>query len=118
MNSYKKYRNQVNTLNKPLKKRYFSDKVSHSKGNTKESWQTINQLLNKRSQSTNIVSLKDSYQTTFDKESIWNKINELIYSIGKKLAADIDDTANSFLSKDISVNDGGRTFDFWKVKSK
>ena len=54
MNSYKQYRNQANALNKKLKKQYFSDKINNNKGNMKDSWQTINQLLNKRSQSTNI----------------------------------------------------------------
>ena len=50
-----------------------------------ESWQTINQLLNKRYQSTNIVSLKDSNQTIFDKESISNKMNESFVPLAKSL---------------------------------
>ena len=60
------YRNRVNALNKALKKQYFSDKINNNKGNMKDSWQTINQLLKKRPQSTNIVSLKESNQAIFD----------------------------------------------------
>ena len=81
----------------------------------KDSWQTINQLLNKRSQSTNIVSLKESNQIIFDKQSIPNKINEYFRSIGEKLAADIAHTSNPLLSKELSFNGEGRVFDFWEI---
>ena len=73
ISSYKQCRNQVNTLNVTLKRQYFSDKILQQKGNMKESWQTINQLLNKRSKSTNIYSLSDSSQTLFDKQRISDK---------------------------------------------
>ena len=74
----------------------------------KDSWQTINQLLKRRSQSTNIVSMKESNQAIFDKQSISNKINEYFYSIGEKLAADIVHTSNPLLSREISINGSGR----------
>ena len=115
MNSYKQYRNQANALNKKLKKQYFSDKINKNKGNMKDSWQTINQLLNKRSQSTNIVSLKESNQTIFDKQRISNKMNEYFCSIGERLAADIVHTSNPLLSKEICINDDGRIFDFREI---
>ena len=93
-------------------------KINSSKGNMKDSWQTLNQLLNKRSQSTNIVSLKESNQTIFDKQSISNKMNEYFCSIGEKLAADIAHTSNSLLSNEISVNGGGRIFDFREINER
>ena len=83
MSSYQQYRNRANALNKTLKERYFSDKINNNKGNMKDSWQTINQLLNKRSQSTNIVSLKESNQTIFDKQSISNEMNESFVPLEK-----------------------------------
>ena len=83
INSYKEYRIRVNALNKALKKQYFSDKINNNKGNMKDSWQTINQLQKKRSQSTNIVSLKQSNQAIFDKERISNKINEYFAPLEK-----------------------------------
>ena len=115
MNSYKQYRNQANALNKKLTKQYFSDKINKNKGNMKDSWQTINQLLNKRSQSTNIVSLKESNQTIFDKQRISNKMNEHFCSIGERLAADIVHTSNPLLSKEICINGDGRIFDFREI---
>ena len=114
MNSYKQYRNRANTLNKRLQKQYFSDKINSSKGNMKDSWQTISQLLNKRSQSTKIVSLKESNQTNLDKQRMWNKMNEYLCSIVEKLATDIVHTSNPFLSKEICINGDGRIFDFRK----
>ena len=115
MNSYKQYRNRANALNKKLKKQYFSDKINGNKGNMKDSWQTIYQLLNKRSQSTNIVSLKESNQTIFDKQRISNEMNEYFCSIGEKLAADIVHTSNPLLSKEICINGNGRIFDFREI---
>jgi len=84
----------------------------------KDSWQTINQLLKKRSQSTNIVSLKESNQVIFNKESISNKMNEYFCSIGEKLAADIVHTPNPLLSREISINGGRRIFDFREINER
>ena len=82
MNSYKQYGNRVNALNKALKTQYFSDKTNNNKGNMKDSRETISQLLKKRSQSKNIVCLKESNQVIFDKQSMSNKMNEYFCSIG------------------------------------
>ena len=84
----------------------------------KDSWKTINQLLKKQSQSTNIVSLKKSNQATFEKQSISNKMNEYFCSIGEKLAADIVHTSNPLLSRDICINGDGRFFDFGEINER
>ena len=81
----------------------------------KDPWQTINQLLNKRSQSTNIVSLKESNQAIFDKQRISNKMNEYFCSIRERLAADIVHTSNPLLSTEICINGDGRIFDFREI---
>ena len=81
----------------------------------KDSWQTISQLLDLSSQSTNIVSLKESNQVIFDNQSISNRMNEYFCSIGEKLAADIVHTSNPLLSKEISINSNGKIFDFREI---
>ena len=58
MDAYKQARNRVNSLNIQLKRRYSSAKISECKGNMKESWKTIKELLNKRSKSSNIDHLR------------------------------------------------------------
>lgn len=118
MSSYRQCRNQVNTLNVALKRQYFSDKILQQKGNMKESWQTINQLLNKKSKSTNIDSLKDSNQTVFDKQRISDNMNEFFCSVGKKLAADIDVTSNPLLSGEYNINDGEKTFNMRAINEE
>ena len=47
--------------NKTLKRQYFSEKVGKGgcEGDMKETWKTINQLVNKRSKTTNVSSLQE-----------------------------------------------------------
>ena len=75
-------------------------------------------MLKKRSQSTNIVSLKESNQVIFDKQSISNAMNEYFCSIGEKLAADIVHTLNPLLSREIGINGGRRIFDFREINER
>ena len=60
MDSYRQIRNKVDALNVQLKKQYYNNRIAACKGNMKESWKTINELLNKRSKSSNIDCLKES----------------------------------------------------------
>ena len=75
MDSYRQTRNKVNTLNKQLKRQYYTNKISACKGNMKESWKTINELLNKRSKSSNIDCLKENGSETVHKKGISNAMN-------------------------------------------
>ena len=75
MDSYRQLRNRVNTLNIQLKKQYFSNKISACKGNVKDSWKAINELLNKRSKSCNIDFLKDSDKEVRQRSDISNLMN-------------------------------------------
>ena len=65
--SYRHVRNKVNALN-TQQKEYYNNKISACKGNMKESWKTINELLNKRSKSSNIDSLKESGSETVQRK--------------------------------------------------
>ena len=75
MDSYRQARNRANMLNKQLKKKYFTDKISFNKGNLKDSWKIINDLLNKRSKSCNIDCLKYSDKVIGRSEDIANVMN-------------------------------------------
>ena len=50
--------NKVNGLNKKLKKDYSSNDIASFTGNLKEPWKPINQLLNRKSEITNIDNVK------------------------------------------------------------
>ena len=60
LDSYRHVLNKVIALNTKQKKEYYDNKISACQGNIKESWKAINELLNKRSKSSNIGSLKES----------------------------------------------------------
>ena len=52
----------------------------------KETWKTINQVLNKSSKSSSIDSLQGSDSEIFHKKDISNTMNQFFYSVGKDLA--------------------------------
>ena len=104
METYKQLRNKVNTMNIKLKKQYFSNKIYACKGNVKDSWKTINELLNRRAKSCNIDFLKDSDKETRQGKDMSNLMNEYFCSIVKNLASKIEDAPNPLLAGDSVVN--------------
>ena len=86
MDSYRQVRNKVNALNILRKKEYYNNKISACKGNVKESWKTINKLLNKRSKSSSIDNLAGSGSDTVPKEDIPDVMNSYFSSVSKELA--------------------------------
>ena len=105
MASYKQVRNKVNSLNLTLKRQYFSEKITMQQGNMKESWKTTNQLLNKRSKTTNIESLKDDEGNFIvDKQEIVETMNGFFCSIGKDLAKKYERKPNPLLSGEYQIN--------------
>ena len=80
MDSYRHVRNRVNFLNKQLKKQHYTNKISSNKGNLKDSCKTINELLNKRSKSSNIDCLKDSGNVITRSDDIANVMNNYFCS--------------------------------------
>ena len=66
----------------------------------KESWKTINELLNKRSKSSNIDSLKESGSETVHRKEIPDAMNSYFCSVGKDLADKISPVPNPLPSGD------------------
>ena len=69
-----------------MKKQYFTDKISACQGNIKESWKTVNELLNKRSKSSNIRCLQEVGTENIHKKGISDAMNSFFCYIGKELA--------------------------------
>ncbi len=65
IDSYPQVRNKVNSMNIQLKKKYFTDKISENQVNMKESRKAVNELLGKRSETSNIPALKLFREKTF-----------------------------------------------------
>ena len=78
----------------------------------KESWKTINELLNKRSKSSNIDSLKESGSETVHRKDIPDAMNSYFCSVGKDLADKISPVANPLLSGDFEMNKTKAKFHF------
>ena len=116
MDSYRQARNKVNSLKVQLKKQYFFTKISECKGNLKESWKTINELLNKRSKSCNIDCIKDSGNAIVNRKEISNTMNNFFCTIGEKLASKIDATPNPLLSGDYGDTNNNIGFRFRTIE--
>ena len=112
MNSYKHVRNQVNSLNVQ-----FSNKIISQEGNMKETWRTLNQILNKRSKSTNIVCIKDQ-DKELGKKEIAESMNQFFCSVGKDLASEIDDAPNPLLSGDYTIHFQEKRFEFRAIQDQ
>ena len=112
MDSYRQVRNKVNALNIRRKKEYYTNKISACKRNVKESWKTINELLNKKSNSSSIDSLAGSGSDTVPKEDIPDVMNSYFSSVGKELTAKISATPNALLSGNFKVNKTNAKFHF------
>ena len=112
MDSFRQIRNKVNIMNTQLEKQYYTEKISACQGNMKESWTTINELLNKRSKSSNINCLKDMGTEIVDKKDISNAMNNFFCSVGKNLANKIAPVPNPLLSSDYKVNKDKTKFTF------
>ena len=110
--SYRHVRNKVNRLNIDLKRQYFTTKIQSSQGNMKETWKTLNQLMNKRSKSTNINLMKQDGKNISNKKEISDIMNKYFCSVGKALAEEIEDTPNPLLSGEYQLNQGNLMFEF------
>ena len=55
---YKKLRNTINNNIKTSKASYYSNAFSQSKGNSRKTWQTINELTSRRTNNTTVKELK------------------------------------------------------------
>ena len=55
---YKKLRNTINNNIKTSKASYYSHAFSQSKGNSRKTWQTINDLTSRRTNSSTVKELK------------------------------------------------------------
>ena len=118
MDSYRKIRNKVNALNVLLKKKHYTNRISACKGNMKESWKAINELLNKRSKSSSIDCLKECGAEILNKKDVSNAMNNYFCNIGNDLEDKIQPAANPILSGEFEVNKDRAKFRFKAIELK
>ena len=73
----------TNAMNSKLKKEYFTDKIHSCEGNIKNTWSTINMLINKRPKTTMISFLLVDGNVVAKPEKIPVSMNKYFCSIGE-----------------------------------
>ena len=93
--AYKRCRNELNKRIKATKVQFYNTKLQNSK-NSKEGWNTLNNLLNRKSKTTivNELSVDHGKNVTQDKDIV-DEFNKFFTSIGPKLANNIADNGSS-----------------------
>ena len=86
-NAYRKCRNEVNRCIKDAEINYYKTSLENST-NSKDNWNIINELLNKKSKTTSIKELIIHHKITDDKD-IANELNNFFCKIGPQLAENI-----------------------------
>ena len=86
--AYKQCKNNLNKCIKETKRLYYNYKLASST-NIKESWQTINELLNRKSKATTINEINVNGSKIVGDKNIVNEFNKYFSEIGKKLASEI-----------------------------
>ena len=118
MSAFRRLRNRATRMNREAKTAYFSDRIQASQGDLKETWATINKLVNKRSKTTNIKALEVDSQNIDDPVGMANSMNEFFSNIGVKLCKDIPDTENDLLNGDYDINPTKATILFTPIESE
>ena len=87
----------MNLLLRASKKNYITNKIENHKGNTKQIWKTLNNLLgrNKKSKFPDFFTTKDGNKVS-DSKLIAEHFNSFFANIGNSLASDIPDPPPDF----------------------
>ena len=109
--AYKKCKNKITNLIRTSKENYFKAKLSDSK-NSKESWQFINELLNKNSKTSQIREINFDGKTVTKDEEIAAGFNEYFSTIGSMLFKAIKDCDTDPLSFLTVTHDNIFNFNF------
>ena len=91
-------------MNEELKRHYFTHKIASCEGDLKRTWQTINNVLNKKSKTTNIASLNIDGKHISTNADIAGSMNSFFCTIGETLSDKIAQTRNPLLENDYEVN--------------
>ena len=87
---YKDYRNTLTKLKRYCKCKYYNEKCTAFKGNTKALWHVINKITsNEADKSSVIASIKDGVTSYNNQDKIATILNNHFSSIGRKYASQI-----------------------------
>ena len=87
---FKKLRNIVNSEISLAKQAYYQNSFNQYTGDSRETWQTINELTSRESGKTAVTSLKVNGVTITNPTELSNEFNDHIAAIGPRLSRNID----------------------------
>ena len=100
---YRSYRNTLNRVIRQFKRNYYHKILEKNKGNSKTTWDVVNELVNHKSRNKSLpLKLKTSAGDTVaeDPQIIAEEFNNFFVSIGKEMASSIQ-TCRSHVSSKI-----------------
>ena len=115
MESYKHLRNIATSLNKKLKREYFSNKLQENIGNLKETLKIVNSFLNKTSKTTKLDTIKVEDKIATDKNEIPNILNKYFCNVGESLKKKIPNKPNPLFNGIYNVNRDAKEFLFSEI---
>ena len=86
---FKKLRNIVNSEISLAKQAYYQNSFNQYKGDSRKTWQTINELTSRESGKTAVTSLKVNGVTITNPTELWHEFNDHIAAIGPRLSLNI-----------------------------
>lgn len=84
--SFKSYRNQLTTIIRAAKEKYYTSKLKEQAGNPKKTWETINGLMGRNKNLTSPPSITLHDRTTSNSEDIAEGFNEYFCNVANTLA--------------------------------
>ena len=90
LKSYKSLRNKVTNTIKSSIRLHYQSMIIENKDNPRNIWRTINKVLDKASNSTTILQIRDGSKTVSDSKQIANALNSHFVNVGTRLASRIE----------------------------
>ena len=112
MEAYRQTRNKVSSLNIILKRELFTDQIASQNSDLNSVWKTINMVLNKKSQTTQIAALEGDGSLISDSKSITESKNNFFWSIGNTLSGKIPEKPNALSKNNYLVKPQDLRFEF------
>ena len=81
--------NWYNRLIKNTIKTYYTDEISNNKGNIKNTWKSINKLINKQSKTSHVGHIKNENNEEVQDKDIPNAFNKHFIEVGQRLSRNI-----------------------------
>ena len=96
---FKRQRNKVNSATRLAKQVYYQNMLNEHKGDSRKTWQIINELSSRNFVETSVKQLNVNEQSVTAPAEIAHEFNRYFATIGPKLASDIPSSdGNSYLN--------------------